>query len=76
MQGWELGRLLRHVRQQNISEKSDEHNIYLFFPSQQAQEQKVQRFRENHAAKKIQNEWLGYRHRRHEEDVDDVSTLA
>lgn len=47
-----------------------------FSSSQQAQEQKVQRFRENHAAKKIQNEWLGYRHRRHEEDVDDVSTLA
>lgn len=47
-----------------------------FFFSQQAQEQKVQRFRENRAAKKIQNEWLGYQHRRHEEDVDDVSTLA
>ena len=33
----------------------------------------MQRFRENRAARKIQHEWLDYRHRQHDEDVDDVS---
>ncbi|KAK7507952.1 hypothetical protein BaRGS_00000917 [Batillaria attramentaria] len=37
------------------------------------QDEKVERFRQNRAAKKIQHEWLGLRHRQHEEEVEDAA---
>lgn len=35
----------------------------------------VENFRQNRAAKKIQHGWLDYKHRRYDEELDDVSQL-